>query len=191
MSKKQSNQGKLKVSQWVDEHLPILYGYALKRVRDPETAEELVQETFLAALKNFEKFAERSSERTWLIGILRHKILDHYRQRSKSPQVDLEEDGKTFFSSSGHWARKPSEWSCDPSALAENQEFWGVFETCLGHLPQSLSQAFVLREMEQHKAAKVCESLSISESNLWIRLHRARLRLRECLENNWFEGAGS
>lgn len=186
MSEKQSNQGKLKVSQWVDTHMPILYAYALKTVRDPETAEELVQETFLAALKNVDRFAERSSERTWLIGILRHKILDHYRQRPRSTQVDCDEADPAFFSS-GHWSKKPSEWSCDPSTLAENQEFWAVFEQCLGHLPESLAQAFALREMEQYKAAAVCESLSISESNLWIRLHRARLRLRECLENNWFE----
>lgn len=190
MSKKQSKQGKLNVSRWVDEHLPILYGYALQRVRDSETAEELVQETFLAALKNLERFAERSSERTWLIGILRHKILDYFRQCSKSTQAGLEETSQAFLSS-GHWSKKPSEWSCDPSNLAENQEFWGVFEQCLGHLPDALAQAFVLREMEQYKAAVVCESLAISESNLWIRLHRARLRLRECLENNWFDGEGS
>jgi RNA polymerase sigma-70 factor (ECF subfamily) len=186
MSGKQSNQGKVKVSQWVDKHLPVLYGYALQRIRDPETAEELVQETFLAALKSLEKFKERSSERTWLIGILRHKILDHYRQRPKSSQVDFDETDPAFFSS-GHWSKKPSEWACDPSTLAENTEFWQVFEQCLGYLPESLAQAFMLREMEQHTATVVCESLAISESNLWIRLHRARLRLRECLENNWFE----
>lgn len=188
MSKEQSNRGRLKVSQWVDKHMPILYAYALKTVRDADAAEELVQETFLAALKNADRFAGRSSERTWLIGILRHKILDHYRQRAKSLHVDLEEDAMEFFTSSGHWSRKPSEWSCDPSTLAENHEFWGILEQCMGHLPESLAQAFVLREMEQCQAAVVCESLSISESNLWIRLHRARLRLRECLESNWFEG---
>ncbi len=186
MSKEHAKQGKLNVSQWVDVHLPILYGYALQRVRDSETAEELVQETFLAALKNIKKFAERSSERTWLIGILRHKIVDYFRQRASPSQPGQNEAEEDFFVS-GHWSRKPSQWACDPSALCETQEFWGVFERCLGHLPDSLAQAFVLREMEQCKATVVCESLSISESNLWIRLHRARLRLRECLENNWFE----
>lgn len=190
MSKQQSRKGKVNVSQWVDEHLPILYGYALQRVRDSETAEELVQETFLAGLKNMEKFAERSSERTWLIGILRHKILDHFRQRSASSKAVFEETDEGHFVS-GHWSRKPSQWACDPSTLSENQEFWGVFEECLGHLPDALAQAFVLREMEQCQPAVVCESLSISASNLWIRLHRARLRLRECLENNWFEGDAS
>ena len=177
-----------RVSAWVDEHLPMLYGYALQRVRHPDIAEELVQETFLAALKNQEQFAQRSSESTWLVGILRHKILDHFRKRSDVTASSLESEDASisFFDAAGHWDRKPNAWSDDPAVLLENQEFWAVFKQCLGHLPEPLARAFVLREMEQCQSATVCQTLSISESNLWIRLHRARLRLRECLDHNWF-----
>ena len=188
--KKTSKTGKVDVTAWIDKHLPILYGYALQRVRQSDIAEELVQETFLAALKNKEQFARRSAEQTWLIGILRHKIVDHFRKRSEVAVSTLESEEQTcsFFDAAGHWSRKPNAWDGDPSELVESREFWQIFEQCLGHLPEALAQAFVLREMEQHKSASVCKTLAISESNLWIRLHRARLRLRECLDHNWFSG---
>jgi RNA polymerase sigma-70 factor (TIGR02943 family) len=179
------------VSHWVDEHADVLFRYALQRVRRRDVAEELVQETFLAALRARQGFAGQSSERTWLVGILRHKIVDHIRQASKARsqrQGDADEVSvDAFFKRDGHWKNRPSDWGSDPAALLEKQDFWDVFEKCFGGLPSGLADTFMLRELEQREPAEVCENLEISESNLWVRLHRARILLKECLEKHWFK----
>jgi RNA polymerase sigma-70 factor (ECF subfamily) len=184
------SQAKRDVGRWVDEHGDILFRYALQRVRRRDTAEELVQETFLAALKAHCNFDGRSSKRTWLIGILRHKIVDHIRRAEKARSRRAEELDETpveqYFTKSGHWKNGSTDWGSDPAALAEKRDFWEVFEKCFGALPQPLADTFVLRELEDRQPAEVCSSLEISESNLWVRLHRARILLKECLEKHWF-----
>lgn len=175
---------------WANKHMDALYGYAMIRVRQREVAEELVQETFLSAIQNYKKFAGRSSELTWLIGILRHKIADYIRQQSRQAKYEAADDPEMRFDSHGHWSPKPKAWPHDPSHLAENEEFWAVLQKCIQGLPDPLAHAFVMREMEELETEKVCQSLEISESNLWVRLHRARLRLRDCLEINWFSPEG-
>ena len=176
--------------QWVEHYGDVLYYYALQRLRNPEHAEDLVQETFLAALKNREKFSGQSSEQTWLVGILRHKIVDVYRsqvsQRSAETAAQQRQACENFFDRRHHWINPPRRWQGNPEAQFQWGEFWEVFQDCLRKLPIILASTFRLREMEEQTSEEVCKVLDITPTNLWIRLHRARLSLRECLETQWF-----
>lgn len=165
---------------WVEQHGDYLFRYALFRLRDPDLAESLVQETFLAALHSQEKFAGRSSERTWLVGILKHKIIDYFRRSSR------EQSEEEFFNERGYWKVEPEEWRLDPSAVIENQEFWRALTHCVSELSPRLANAFLLREVDGLSSEEVCKTLNISAPNLWVMLHRARLHLRQCLEKHWF-----
>lgn len=178
-------------ANWLDRHGDALFRYAVWRVRNSDLAEELVQETLLAGLRARERFSGRSSERTWLVGILRRKIVDHIRATAR--ERSSEEAGLTggvpldSFDHRGHWKSTLGKWPSDPAANFEAQEFWAVLDECLSKLPPALADAFALREMERLAAEEVCKILSISASNLWTQLHRARTLLRQCLERNWFQ----
>ena len=177
--------------RWVDEYGDGLFRYAVLRLRDPEIAEDVVQETFLAALAAKERFTGQSTERTWLTGILKHKIVDHIRKASRetplSDPVDTEETTKGFFTEKGTWRDQPADWGDDPSALLEKKEFKDILRQCLSELPGRLNDAFSLREIDGLSSKEVCKVLSVSATNLWVMLYRARMRLRKCLEMNWFE----
>ncbi len=182
---------------WVDQHGDYLFKYALFRLRDASAAEDVVQETFLAALKAYAKFEGRGSERTWLVGILKHKITDHFRKSIReSPIGEMEDDGpehSEFFNRPDEWTNHwnsnyaPTEWSATPEQLAEQHDFWRVFYDCLAPLPQRTASVFTFREVDGLSSEEICELLSISVNNLWVILHRARLHLRNCLEMNWFK----
>jgi len=177
--------------KWVDLYGDYLYRFALGRLRNPDEAENAVQETFLAALGARENFAGKSSERTWLISILKHKIVDQFRRKYRErPVTDLqntEEEINSFFDHTGHPTKFPSHWLPNPSELLENKEFWEVMRGCLGKLPKATGDAFQLHEIEKCDSKEVCKILHITPSNLWVMLYRARLQLRHCLEINWFE----
>jgi len=177
-------------STWVDEHGDVLYRFALLRVRDPHVAEDLVQDTFIAALEGLAGFQGGSSVRTWLIGILKHKILDQFRKNSREIAAAdlsaLEESEDETFNRLEQWRHAPSVWRETPERLMENQEFWKVFLMCMDHLPESLRRAFALRELDGLKTEEVCKHLEITATNFWVILHRARTRLRNCLDSNWF-----
>ena len=175
---------------WVDAHADALFRYALLKVRDSEAAEDLVQETFLAAIQSLESFRGASTLRTWLIGILRHKILDRMRQSARQRTMNEDADDSLVddqFDRNGRWIACPGRWQMDPGRLLENQEFWQIFQTCLEALPERLGDAFSIRVMNEIKSEEVCKLLDISSTNLWVMLHRARARLRVCIEVNWFE----
>lgn len=176
------------LEQWIDQHAEALYFYALMRLGDEDKAEDMVQETFLAALQNWSTFKKESTDRTWLIGILRHKILDFFRRARHAKSVDDTAWRADYFDKSRHWKDKIITWKGDPAALAENGEFWDVLKQCMHELPENMAHAFVMRELEGLTSAQICKHLRISETNLWVRLHRARLQLRRCLELNWFAG---
>lgn len=184
---------------WVDEHGDALYRFALIRLRDPERAEDIVQETFAAALKAREHFAGRSSERTWLIGILKRKIIDTYRKRWREvPATDLasgaEEDKvvQSLFDERGHWQQQygPSAWA-DPSSAIKEEQFFEILNGCLNTLPGRLADAFTLREIDNVPSNEICQILGITPTNLWAMLHRARVRLRLCMEAKWFGREGT
>lgn len=184
---------------WVDEYGDYLFRYALSFVRDKQLAEDLVQETFLAALQSRSNFSGQSSEKTWLVGILKHKAIDHYRKTRKQSQLDEGEDGelKDGFITSGKWVGfwqtglEPRDWKLDPARQAEASALRGILGACLAQLPPRMATVFQLREVDQKNTQEICEQLSITESNLWVMLHRARLCLRKCIELNWLNRKAS
>lgn len=175
---------------WVDAHGDYLYRFALARVRDPDAAEEVVQEALLAALAARHRFAGRSSERSWLTAILNRKVADwlraavrrRARERAKS---DRWADG--LFTPSGKWKVRPGDWSADdPGREMTRAAFRQTLAGCLDKLPARLRQAFVLRHLDEQPAGAVCQAVGATPTNLWVMLHRARLRLWRCLTINWF-----
>jgi RNA polymerase sigma-70 factor (TIGR02943 family) len=185
---------------WVDEHGDYLFRYAMSRMRDRSLAEEAVQEAFLAALRSKDSFSGQSTERTWLTGILKHKIIDHYRKTSRElplleEQLSYEKE-ETFRSSGewvGHWTSEaaPAEWGANPEFKLQQKEFYEILDQCLSLLPQRLARAFILREIEEMSSNEICNILNISESNLWVMLHRARGQLRRSLETMYFHRESS
>ena len=179
--------------QWVDAHGDYLFNFAVGQIRDPSVAEDLVQETFLAAFKARARFAGNSSERTWLVGILRHKIYDHLRHacRERAVRVDSEPTRRDeeAWDDAVLWMHDVAEESETPSRRLELAEFRANLELALGQLPPRLAQVFQLYSVEERPNREVCAQLNISESNLWVMLHRARTQLREQL-SDWWSGEG-
>jgi len=175
---------------WVDQYGDYLYRFALSRIQDPETAQDLVQETFLAALDSKNKFEGRSTERTWLTGILRHKIIDYLqkqvREQSFADIDDLSDGVEEFFDKKGTWKLGPAEWVANPTTLLEQKEFLEIFYRCLSEIGDRLSRAFQLREMDGLSTDEICKLLNITATNYWVTIYRARMRMRYCLEVNWF-----
>jgi RNA polymerase sigma-70 factor (ECF subfamily) len=177
--------------QWVDLYGNYMYRYALSRVSDTETAEDLVQEALVAAIKSFKRFQGKSSIRTWLIAILKRKIVDHYRRSSIRQSTDdievIANNIDRVFDETGHWKVKPNEWTVNPGTAYEQHEFMEVLYLCLSRLPSRLSEIFMLREFEEMNTDDLCRQLSITASNCWVMLYRARMQLRSCLEDKWFD----
>src|SRR6185503_14075919 len=181
--------------RWVEEHGDYLFKFALVRLRDATKAEDMVQETFLAALKGGDKFAGRSAEESWLVGILKNKICDHFRKTSRETSfTDMEfysdEESDRFIPDGlfkDGWIHElgPQEWS-SPGASLDSEVFWKTFHDCSNKLPKNVAAAFNLREVDGVESKEICTMLNISENNLWVMLHRARMALRRCLETNWF-----
>ncbi|SPE50872.1 putative RNA polymerase sigma factor [Verrucomicrobia bacterium] len=184
---------------WVENYSDELFGFVVGRVRDHATAEDLVQETFLAALKASPDFAGRSSERAWLFGILRKKLADYFRRAGREiavPDVEspLPEEAGAFYTSGvgkEGWSKllAPRAWE-EPDESLVNKEFWAVLKRCLSRLPGHTAQIFMLREMDGVSTEEICKDVGVSPNNLWVMLHRARLGLRRCLEVHWFRGKG-
>lgn len=180
-------------SKWLDSHGDYLYRYALVRVREAALAEDLLQETLLAAVGAYQDHAGRSSERTWLVGIMKHKVIDYFRRLARNTKFQLtpeDDDEIESFEESGPWQghwredRAPISW---PIHSFESREFWETFENCLSQLPQRMSIAFTLREIDGLTSTEICEILNITPNNLWVLLHRGRNKLRHLLEVEWFQ----
>jgi RNA polymerase sigma-70 factor (ECF subfamily) len=179
---------------------PDLLRFARLQLRDAGAAEDAVQETLLAALQGSHGFESRSSYKTWLIAILRNKIIDIIRAQSREVSAssladdDAGDDllSESLFDQRGHWQpeAQPGRWG-DPQASFEQQQFWRVFEACLDHLPEKTARVFMMREILGLETEEICKETGISSSNCWVVLHRARSGLRICLETEWFAGAGS
>jgi len=176
----------------LDQHRPQLLKYATLQLRNHAQAEDVVQETLIAAIRGAGTFAGGSTVRTWLIGILKHKIIDTIRKASREQSLDQYEasadDLDPMFRPDGHYVDKPADWG-DPEEALSRQRFFAVLEQCMDSLPKTTAQAFAMREVMGLETAEICANLSITPSNCWVLLFRARMRLRECLERNWI-GAG-
>lgn len=173
--------------RWFEAHADALFRYAVTRLQRPADAEDAVQETLLAALRSSRSFRGDSSERTWLIGILRHKIADQFRAAERREGMEDLDDIDEFFDARGRWRQRPGALAIDREDLVENAEFWQQMERCLQGLPPRQARAFTLHSLEENNPGETCKQLGISTTNLWVLLHRARLRLRACLEANWFD----
>jgi RNA polymerase sigma-70 factor (TIGR02943 family) len=174
---------------WVETHGDYLFNFALGQVRDTGIAEDLVQETFLAAVKAQQNFSGRSSERTWLVGILRHKLYDHLRKTCRERAVRVDPlpagDDDAAFEDSVAWVHQMAAEATSPSRRIELAEFREQLELAMGKLPPRIAQVFQLYSIEERPNQEVCEQLNISESNLWVMLHRARKQLRSELDKWW------
>ena len=177
-------------SEWVDRYGDYLFRYAMLRLRDRSTAEDLVQETFLAGIKDRRSFSGNSSVSTWLVGILKHKIADHFRRQAReSPLEDndlRDPSGSSPFDGSGHWISGPANWGGNPADLYREKKFLDQLTKCLAGLSTNHANAFTLREIEGADTEEICKVLNVTETNLWVILHRARMQLRRCLEIHWF-----
>jgi RNA polymerase sigma-70 factor (ECF subfamily) len=177
---------------WVRKHSDYLYNYALYKVSDEETAQDLVQDTFMAGLKGQNSFKGNSSERTWLVSILKRKIIDHYR-KSSVRKTTVNTDFSSPFNADGvfksHWSDDgaPGKWSIDKSHDLEKDEFQRILEYCLSLLPPHWRNVFHLKMMEECSGEEICKELDLTSSNLWVIIHRAKLKMRACMEKNWFE----
>ncbi len=174
---------------WVDHYGDFLYRFALSRIKDPAVAEDLVQETFLAALRGRENFKGHSAGRTWLVAILKHKIVDYIRKKIREPSSDkievFTDQTDPDFNEQGEWQLRPSRWAVNPGRIYEQKEFLDVLYRCLAGVPERLAEAFMMREIDGLSTAEVCKALDITATNSWVMLYRARMSLRRCLEDSW------
>jgi RNA polymerase sigma-70 factor (ECF subfamily) len=177
--------------KWVELYSDYLYRYAYSRVNNSTTAEDLVQDTFLSALKAYDNFDGKSSERTWFISILKHKIIDFYRKKSRTAKYfhDPGMDTTSDYAENGYWKMEhaPADWGHHPEDILHQNEFLLILRECIGALPEKIASVFTLRELEGIASKEICKELNITPSNLWVILHRARHQLRRCLDVNWFE----
>jgi len=181
----------LDAQEWLSDHGDYLYGYAMSRLRDDELAADLVQETLLAAWKGRHNFKGDSSLRTWLTGILKHKITDHIRAEIRKRNLNdaVESDPTSaWFGADGAWNEAPRAWSDNPEQLCRNEQFRTVLQACMERLPEKQRLVFEMRELAGDDSDTICNTLEVSSTNLHVLIHRARLALRGCLEKNWFGG---
>jgi RNA polymerase sigma-70 factor (ECF subfamily) len=169
---------------------PQLMRFARTQLRNDAWAEDAVSETLLAALEKPQSFAGGSQLKTWLVGILKHKVIDQLRKQSREVTLASEDDGQDLdellFAADGHWREAPKEWG-DPEHALRERQFFDVLEACVQHLPGVQGRVFMMREWLELETDEICKELSITSTNLWVMLHRARLRLRDCLQQGWFD----
>lgn len=178
-----------------DEDLEQLRAYLLRyatlQLRDPAVAEDVVQETLLAALNARSAFSGKSAYKTWVVGILKHKIIDTARKQSREQPLTIDEEEpeaeliEALFEANGGWRQIPSDWG-NPEKSLEDKRFWETLERCLEAMPARTARVFKMREVMGLTSDEICKDLAITPTNLWVMLHRARLSLRECLDAKWF-----
>lgn len=182
----------LNPEKWVQNHSDYLYNYAVYKVSDEIVAQDLVQDTFIAGLKGKGSFKGNSAERTWLVSILKRKIIDHYRKSSVRKNT-TNTDFSLPFNADGvyqnHWSDEgePGKWNIDQSNDLEKNEFQKALELCLSLLPPQWREVFHMKMMEECSSEEICKDLNITSSNLWVIIHRAKLKMRACIEKNWLE----
>ena len=179
---------------WVTLYADDLYSFASARISNRELAKDLVQDTFLAALKGYENFKEESSLRTWMTSILKNKITDAYRKKSSFSSSSVkeqlqEQNTDLFFEQNGHWREShyPQPWSVETSNPLEAREFQGILQQCMDKLPALWRSVFSMKHLEDEESVTICKELSLSPSNFWVIMHRTKLSLRACLEKRWMQ----
>ncbi len=180
----------LNVQTWLEDYGDYLFSYALLKIKNRHQAEDLVQETLLAAITAKNTFSNRSSVKTWLTGILKHKIIDAYRRQGRETAIDdlIDQDGSDnldyFFRTNGSWIDKPDVFSNPESAL-QQEEFYQVFQQCLSGLKPRQADVFIAKEIYGMSNKDICKDFSLSSTNVWVLMHRARLSLSNCMKTYW------
>jgi RNA polymerase sigma-70 factor (ECF subfamily) len=178
-------------SRWLAEHGDALFRYARVRVENDHAAEDLMQETLLTAWRGRDTLSGKSSERTWLTSILKHKLADHWRRAGRELRaapaggVGDADPLDNIFDADGNWRRAPEPWP-EPEQALDQCEFRQVLIDCIAALPPLQARAFSLREFDGVSGEEICKTLQVTPTNLWVLLHRARMRLRQGLEDRWF-----
>jgi len=182
-------------AQQIAELRPMLLRIARLQLRNDAWAEDAVSETVVAAMEGMAAFRAQSEIRTWVVGILKHKIIDQFRRRSREIQIGAHEQAaeadtlEQLFDEGGHRVSAPLEWG-DPESQLVRSEFFAVLQACLDQLPAPLARIFLLREWLELDTPQICKEMKVTSTNCFVMLYRARLRLRECLESNWFAAQG-
>ena len=185
------------IAAQLEAHRGYLFRVAKLQLRDDALAEDVVQETLLAALSG-SGFSGKSSLKTWLTGILKHKIVDVIRRKQREPllastfddECDIEDLDGLFRSPFGAWDSPPADWG-DPEQALNRSQFFDMMDFCLEKLPPNTARVFMMREVMELESDEICKELTITANNLWVILYRARVSLRECLEKNWFKDGGA
>jgi len=171
-----------------------LLRFARTQLRNEAWAEDAVSETLLAALEKPQSFAGQSQLKTWLVGILKHKVIDQLRRHAREASLTTDDDeqdlDELLFAQDGHWREAPKDWG-DPEHQLRERQFFDVLEACVSHLPATQGRVFMMREWLELDTDEICKELAITSTNLWVLLHRARLRLRDCLQQAWFDRAAA
>jgi RNA polymerase sigma-70 factor (ECF subfamily) len=186
------------IQQTIVQFRAQLLRFARLQLRSDALAEDVVQETLLAACESADRFSGASSLKTWVFSILRNKIIDEFRSQKRAPQMvtaahndeTLDHLMESLFDQAEHWIEAPAAWG-NPEMALEQKRFWQVFEACLEGLPATPARAFMMREFLGLETDEICKELKITSSNCWVLLHRARLGLRECLGLGWFSVEGA
>ena len=176
-------------NKWIDLYADYLYNYTVSRVNDKDMAQDLVQDTFLAALKSMKNFKGEASERTWLISILKRKIIDHYRKvNSNKAKAEVRITYNDESETEGDWLEERVADPFDKTAedTMQNAELGDAIFNCLSKLPQKQAEVFRMKSIEGLETDFICNELNITASNLWVIIHRARTAMAACLKENWF-----
>ncbi|GET33110.1 hypothetical protein PbJCM13498_19730 [Prolixibacter bellariivorans] len=187
----EKSSSKLSPEKWLDLHGDYLFNFAVSRVFSPDLAKDLIQDSFVSALHNQSSFRGESSERTWLVAILKRKIIDHYRKQNVRKEEPIADSSSPFRQEGilkGHWdeMHAPQHEFVEKDNLYDNNEFMRILNYCLSLLPPRLAAIFSLKVVEEMDTEDVCKEMDVTPSNIWTMLHRSRLKLRACIERNWF-----
>ena len=190
MNPNESINNSLSPDKWVDSYADYLFNYAVARVNNEAIAKDLVQETFFAGLKSAKNFEGKSTERTWLVSILKRKVIDHYRKiNSKKGQAEVKMNFYDEGENEGSWIeeRVPQTWKNEAEENIENEELKNQIDKCIDSLPEKYAMVFRMKTIQEFETDEICKELDITPSNLWVIIHRARTQLRNCMEKNWFK----
>lgn len=184
-----------KLKSWVGLYSDKMFTWAFYKTGDKESAEDLVQDTFLSAYSSIQKFEGKSDPKTWLYAILNNKIAEHFRKIYRNPVITNSKEGfnenmiEAFFDKNERWLKeeRPQNWPDEEIHLLDDNDFKNVLESCMKNLPDNWHAALQLKYIEEKKGELICQELGISATNFWQILHRAKLQLRKCLSVNWFK----
>ena len=177
------------INGWVNTYTEELLSWTVRKISNTENAKDIVQDTFLAVAKGIDKFQEDSNPKTWIYSILNNKISDYYRKKYRQDTKVDYDMFSAFFTDSGEWnsENQPQTWQNEDKNLLDDLEFIEILEYCKEHLPNKFNAVINMKYYSDKKPKEICKELNISTTNMWQMMHRAKLKLRDCIETAWFK----